>query len=68
MKRFNYLGYLVQRNGGQEVHVRERVRREAAVMGTVWGIEKRKFRGDWGRRLWLFDALVWSVVGYGVEI
>jgi len=37
-------------------------------MGQVWGIEKRRFRNDWGRRIWLFDRLVWTVLSYGVEI
>ncbi|XP_039303441.1 uncharacterized protein LOC120357339 [Solenopsis invicta] len=29
---------------------------------------KRRFKGDWGRLCWLFDMLVWSVIGYRVEI
>ena len=29
---------------------------------------KRKFGKDWGKRVWLFDRLVWATVGYGVEI
>ena len=37
-------------------------------MGQVWGIGKRRFRGDWGKRVWLFDALVWTVMGYGVKV
>jgi len=65
---FKYLGYVFQRNGGQEGQVRDRVRRGMAAMGQVWGIGKRKFGGDWGKRLWLFDALVWPIMGYGVEI
>lgn len=28
-------------------------------MGQVWGIGKRRFGRDWGRRIWLFDRLVW---------
>lgn len=52
-------------NGRQEAYVEERVRK-GAILGQVWGIDKRKFRKDWGRRL--FDRLVWSVVCYGVEI
>lgn len=32
VKKYNYLGYVLQRNVGQEEHVRERVRREAAVV------------------------------------
>jgi len=68
VKEFKYLGYTFQRNGGQEAHIKERVRRAAAVMGQAWGIGKRRFRNDWGRRIWLFDRLVWTVLSYGVEI
>ncbi|XP_076287327.1 uncharacterized protein LOC143212411 [Lasioglossum baleicum] len=65
---YNYLGYTITRDGGQKAHVQDRLRKGAAVMGQVWGIGKRKFGKDWGRRVWLFDKLVWSVVSYGVEI
>ncbi|KAL6430596.1 hypothetical protein ACFW04_006887 [Cataglyphis niger] len=68
VKEFSYLGYMMQRNGGQEAQIRNRLRKGAAVMGQVWGIGKRKLKNDWGRRLWLFDKLVWTVMGYGVEI
>lgn len=57
VKEFKYLGY-----------VRVRVKEVAAVMGQVWGIGKRRYGSDWGKRLWLFDQLVWTVAGYGVEI
>ena len=40
-------------NGGQDEHVKERVRKGAAVMGQVWGIEKKKFGKDWGRRCYM---------------
>ena len=68
VKEFCYLGYVFQKNGGQEAQIKDRVRRAAAVMGQVWGIGKRRYGGDWGRRVWLFDRLVWTVMGYGVEI
>ncbi|EZA58505.1 hypothetical protein X777_14664 [Ooceraea biroi] len=68
IKEFKYLGYTIQRNGGQEAHVRERVRRAAAIMEQIWGIGKRRFGKDWERRIWLFDKLIWTVIGYGVEI
>jgi len=51
VNEYNYLGYTLQRNDGQEAHVKERVRKAAAVIGQVWGIEKRKFGKDWGRRI-----------------
>lgn len=47
--------------------MKERTRR-AADNGSKWGIGKRWFGRDSGRRLWLFDRLVWTVMGYGVEI
>ncbi|XP_076657552.1 uncharacterized protein LOC143361786 [Halictus rubicundus] len=65
---FKYLGYVIMRDGGQRKQVEDRIRKGAAVMGQVWRIGKRRFGNDWGRRIWLFDKLVWSVVSYGAEI
>ena len=49
VKEFKYLGYTMQRNGGQEAHIKERVKRAAVVMRQVWGIGKRRFgRGGYG--------------------
>lgn len=62
VKEFRYLGYVLQRNGGQEAHVRERIRKAAMIMGRVWGIGKRRFGRDWGRRVWLCNRLVWMVI------
>lgn len=59
VKEFSYLGYKLQRNGGQEGQIKERMRK-AWIMGQVWGLGKRRFGKDWGRRLWLFDKLVWT--------
>ncbi|XP_036145342.1 uncharacterized protein LOC118646472 [Monomorium pharaonis] len=68
VNRFKYLGYTLLANGKQDGHVEERVKKGSAILGQIWGIGKRRFGRDWGRRLWLFDRLVWSVVSYGVEI
>jgi len=68
VKEIKYLGYTLQRNGGQEAQIRDRVARGAAILGQVWGIGKRRFGRDWKRRIWLFDKLVWTVMSYGVEI
>lgn len=35
LKEFSYLGYKLQQNGGQEVHVRERVRKAMTVIRQV---------------------------------
>jgi len=69
VKEIKYLGYTLQRNGGQEgAQIKDRVARGAAILGQVWGIGRMRFRGDWKRRMWLFDKLVWTVMSYGVEI
>lgn len=46
IRQYRYLGYIFQSNGGQEKQVRNRVKREVAVMGQVWGIGKRRFGGE----------------------
>jgi len=68
VKEFRYLGYVFQKNGGQEAQIRDRIKRAAMVIGQVWGIGKRRYGSDWERRLWLFDRLVWTVLEYGVEV
>lgn len=40
VKEFKYLGYIVKSNGGQEAHIRDRVRKGAMLLGQVWGIWK----------------------------
>jgi len=40
VKEFLYLGYKLQRNGGQEGQIKERIRKAAVVMGQVWGLGK----------------------------
>lgn len=44
------------------------MKKAAAVTGEVWKIEKKKFGGDWSRRIRLFDRLIWAVMNYGVVI
>lgn len=68
VKKFKYLGYVLMANGKQKEQVEDRVKKGMVVMREVWGIGKRKFGKDWARRMWLFDRLVWAVIGYGVEI
>lgn len=43
--------YTLERNGGQEAHVRNRAGRVIVAMRQVWGIEKRRFRADWSKRI-----------------
>jgi len=41
VKEFKYLEYTLQRNGRQEVHMRERIAK--AVTDQIWGRGKRRF-------------------------
>lgn len=59
MKEYKYLAYILQ---AHHHHVREKVKRKTAVMGKVWSIRKRKFGKEWGKRMWMFDKLVWTVI------
>lgn len=59
---------MFKRNGDKEAHIKDRVKKGAAVMGQVWGLDKKRFGNEWGKRLWLSDALVWSVIIYAVKI
>jgi len=63
-----YLGYKFKHSGEQEAHVEEMMKKAMEVMGQVWGIGKKKFRGDWERRMKMFDWLVGSVVAFGAEV
>ncbi|KZC11357.1 hypothetical protein WN55_02591, partial [Dufourea novaeangliae] len=68
MRKIKYLDYTLMENGGQQAHIEERVRKEAKVIGQLWGIRKRRFEKKWGRRIWLFDKLVWATISYGVKV
>lgn len=68
VKEFKYLGYTLKVNGGQEAHVREGRKKAAFVMREVWGIGKRVWGKEWERRFWLYDTLVWTIIGYGAEV
>jgi len=46
-----YLGYVFQRDGKQEEQIKDRVKKGMLVMGQIWGIGKRKFGRDWGKRI-----------------
>lgn len=48
--------------------MKDMTRKAAAAMAQVWGIGKRKFRGDFDRRMILFNILVKSILLYGAEV
>lgn len=48
----------LKKKGKQEAQVEERVKKAMSVMRQVWGIRKRRFGGDWKKRMKLFEWLV----------
>lgn len=55
VKKYKYLGCVMQKNGKQEAHFRERTKRAAIVMRQVWEIGKRRFEMDWEGRIYSID-------------
>lgn len=52
-------------NEGQITELKKKVNR---VVGQVWGIEERRFRDNFRRRMLLFRYLVLGIVMYGAEV
>lgn len=51
VREIKYLGYTFQTNNRQEGHVRNRIKKATRIAGQVWGIGKRKFGKDIGKRI-----------------
>lgn len=45
-----------------------KVKKAIGVLEQVWRIGKRRFGGDWERRMKLFDWLMESVLAFGTEV
>lgn len=67
IKEMTYLDYIIQKNGGTEKHIVERMRRAMVAMKQTWSIGERIFADDYVR-IKMFNALVRSVALYGAEI
>lgn len=65
VKEIKYLVYVMQKNGGVEKHIPERMRR---AMKQAWSIGERIFKENYKRRMKMFRALVGNVALYGAEI
>lgn len=54
VKEVTYLGLKFKKSEGQEGE-RERIKKPIGIMGQVSGIGKRRFGGNWKKRMELFD-------------
>jgi len=68
MKKIRYSGYIMQKNGGPEKHMEERLRKAVIAMKQTWSIGERLFKEDFVRRVKMFNALVGSRALYEAEI
>lgn len=68
VKEFKYLGFIFERNGGYEKHLKELRNKGLCASRKVWGLGEKICSGDIRRRKRLFSYLVGSVMAYGVEI
>lgn len=68
VNEFIYLGYCMRKNGSEKGQIRELARKGNVVMRQVWGLGERRMRGDFKRRMMLFDYLIRSVIMYGAEV
>lgn len=68
VREIKYLRYILQKNGGAEKHIKERLRRAMIAMKRTWSIGERIFKEDYVRRMKMFDSLVESVALYRAEI
>lgn len=66
VKEIKYLGFILQKNGGTEKHIKERIKRTAIAMKKTWSLEL--FKNHFEKRMEVFEALVGSVALYGAEI
>lgn len=67
VKQFNYLGYILQSNNGNDKQLKEAERKGLIAMRNLWGVGERFFKNKWKIRWKLFDAVVRSIMLYGVE-
>lgn len=68
IETFKYLGFVFNRKGNYNDHIKGMSRKGKLAINKVWGLGERVCRDDFLRRWMLFVYLVKSVIEYGVEI
>ena len=58
----------MRRNNREDLQTRKLAGDGRALLGMVWSLGERKFRGSWKKKMRLFNALIQSVMMYGVEL
>ena len=66
VKVFNYLGFNFNSEGNYKDHIMDLKKKEILAAKKTWGLGERKCKGDFRRKMMLFNYLVRSVMEYGV--
>jgi hypothetical protein len=61
VSEFKYLGYTFNERATDKAQVREVVRKANKIVGCLRGIGERKWGGEFGRRMMMFESMVESV-------
>ena len=65
VKRFEYLGYTLKGNNSEQDHIKKIKGKANGVLGRLWNIAERRFRNEWGLRL--FETMVKGVIPHGAK-
>ena len=68
VKIFKYLGFIFNSESNYRAHIMELKRKGNIAAKKTWGLGEKRCKGDFRRRMMLFEYLVRSVMEYGVEI
>jgi hypothetical protein len=68
VNEFKYLGYRFNERATDKAHIREIVRKANKVERCVWKIGKRKWGGDFRRKMMMFVSMVESILMWGGDL
>uniref|UniRef100_T1IZD7 Reverse transcriptase domain-containing protein n=1 Tax=Strigamia maritima TaxID=126957 RepID=T1IZD7_STRMM len=68
VKKFKYLGYTFTPKNSPMAHLRDRTAKAQKIVRCVWGIIKRSGMSQFSKMKQLFESLMSSMAGYGVEL
>lgn len=62
-----YPGYISQKNGNLDLHIRKLMKKANVAIILIWGIVERKFKNNFTLRMFLFDRIGVSLAQYAAE-
>lgn len=68
VKIFNYLGYKIEKNGKDKIHIISTEGKARSRIGKIWIIGEKLFKENQKLRMRLFDAVIKSTVMYIAEM